>query len=51
VLPSDAEMKSQSSLLNGSNVMSRPPPAPIGLPQQLRLQQHQLQQQLQQRGV
>jgi len=48
MLPSDAEMKSQSSVLNGSGVVNRPPPAPIGLPQQLRLQQQQM---LQQRGV
>ena len=51
VLPSDAEMKNQSSLLNGSGVMNRRPPAPIGLPEQLRLQQQQLHQQMQQRGV
>jgi len=52
MLASDAEIKSQSSLLNDG----RPaPPAPVSLPQQLRfqqqLQQQQLQQQLQQRGV
>jgi len=49
MLPTDAEMKAQSSLLNGSSVVSRPPLAPIGLPEQLRLQQQQ--QQMQQQGV
>jgi len=54
MLPTDAEIKSQSSLLNGTNVAGRPPPAPVGLPHHLRFQQQQqqqLQQQLQQRGV
>jgi len=51
MLPSDAEMKSQSSLLNGTSVAGRPPPAPVGLPHHLRFQQQQLQQQLQQRAV
>jgi len=52
VLPGDTDIKPQSSVLNGSGVVSRPPPAPISLPQQLRLQQQQqMQQQLQQRGV
>jgi len=48
MLPSDAEMKSQSLLLNGS---SRPPPAPVGLPPHLHFQQQQIQQQLHQRVV
>ena len=51
MLPSDAEMKCQSSVLNGSGIVSRPLPAPIGLPEQLRLHQQQMQQQMQQRGV
>jgi len=54
MLPNDPEMKSQSSLLNGSSIVNRPPSAQIALPEQLRLQQQQqqqLQQQIQQRGV
>jgi len=50
MLPTDADIKSQSSLLNGTSVTGRPPPAPLGLTHQLRFQQ-QLQQQLQQRAV
>jgi len=50
VLPSDGEMKPHSSsLLNGSSVVGRPPPAPVSLPHQYAYQQQI--QQLHQRGV
>jgi len=53
MLPSETDMTSQTSLLNGTNVAGRPLPAPVGLPHHLHFQQQQqqMQQQLHQRAV